>query len=96
MVKLKEFNTVNKIKIHKSADNKIELQVNPENETLQLTQKQIAFLFSTQRPAITKLLKNIFNSNELDEKVSCSILEHTAKHGAIKEKIQKVIIQLIQ
>jgi hypothetical protein len=37
-------------------------------ETVWLTQKQIAELFGTQRPAITKHLKNIFLSGELDEK----------------------------
>jgi hypothetical protein len=34
-----------------------------------------------QRPAITKHLKNIFDSNELDENSACSILERTAQDG---------------
>ena len=76
---------MNNIEIYKSADNKIELKEILENKTVWLTQKQIAFLFGTQQPMITKHLKNIFNSNELNENMSCSILEHTAKHGAIKE-----------
>jgi hypothetical protein len=46
------------------------------NETIWLTQKQIAELFGTKRPAITKHLKNIFASGELEEKSTCSILEH--------------------
>ncbi len=87
---------MSEIQIYKSADNKIELQEILENNTVWLTQKQIAFLFGTQQPMITKHLKNIFNSNKLDKYVSCSILEHTAKHGAIKEKKQTVIIQPIQ
>jgi len=68
------------------------LEVRLEDETIWLTQEQIALLFGTQRPAITKHLKNIFNSGELDEKVVSSILEHTTKHGALKGKtqIQKV------
>ncbi len=37
----------------------------------------MAELFDVKRPAITKHLKNIFESGELDEKVVGSILEHT-------------------
>ncbi|ABK89191.1 virulence protein RhuM/Fic/DOC family protein [Francisella tularensis subsp. novicida] len=66
----------------------IELKATVENETVWLTQKQIAELFDVQRPAITKHLSNIFKSNELDENVVCSILEHTTKHGAIQDKKQ--------
>ena len=51
-------------------------------ETLWLTQERMAGLFGVQRPAITKHLKNIFESNELQEEVVCSILEHTTAHGA--------------
>jgi hypothetical protein len=65
-----------------------ELEVRLEEETVWLTQKQIAMLFDTQRPAITKHLNNIFKSGELDEKVVSSILEHTTQHGAIKGKTQ--------
>jgi len=45
---------------------------------LWLTQAQIAVLFGTQRPAVTKHLNNIFKSGELDKNSACSILEHTA------------------
>ena len=46
-----------------------------------LTQQQIADLFGTKRPAITKHLSNIFNSGELDKDSVSSILEHTAADG---------------
>lgn len=59
-----------------------------QNETLWLNQEQIAQLFSVQRPAITKHLNNIFKDKELDEKVVCSILELTTKHGAVAGKTQ--------
>ena len=45
------------------------------DETIWLTQDRIAELFGVQRPAITKHLKNIFESGELEEKVVSSILE---------------------
>lgn len=47
-----------------------------------------AQLFGVQRPAITKHLKNIFESSELEEEVVSSILEHTTPHGAIEGKLQ--------
>ena len=48
----------------------------------------MAELFGVQRPAITKHLKNIFESGELQEQVVCSVLEHTTEHGAIAGKTQ--------
>jgi hypothetical protein len=46
-----------------------------------MTQKKIADLFGVQRPAITKHLKNIFETGELEEYSVSSILEHTAEDG---------------
>ncbi len=57
------------------------LEVQLKNETVWLRQEQIAILFGTQRPAITKHLSNIFKDKELDRKSVCSILEHTATDG---------------
>lgn len=62
-----------------SGENSIEVKV--FDESVWLTQAMIAELFEVQRPAITKHLKNIFESNELDEERVCSILEHTANDG---------------
>lgn len=66
----------------------IKVEVLLSNETIWLTQERMAELFGVQRPAITKHLKNIFESNELQEEVVCSILEHTTEHGAIAGKTQ--------
>ena len=49
-------------------DNAIELEVRLEKETVWLSQSQIARLFGVQQPAISKHLKNIFRSGELQEK----------------------------
>ena len=46
-----------------------------------LTQQQIANLFGTKRPAITKHLANIYKSGELEENSTCSILEHMGNDG---------------
>ena len=66
----------------------IKVEVLLNNETLWLTQERMAELFGVQRPAITKHLKNIFESGELEEQVVCSILELTTEHGAIAGKTQ--------
>jgi len=68
----------------------VKVEVLLGNETIWLTQDRIATLFGVQRPAITKHLKNIFESGELEEKVVSSILEHTTQHGAIEGKIQTI------
>jgi len=59
-------------------DNLVEIEVRLENETVWLTQAQIALLFGVKQPAISKHLKNIFLSGELDEFSVYSILEYTA------------------
>lgn len=58
---------------------KVEVLLN--NETLWLTQKRIAELFGVGIPAISKHLKNIFDSNELEQNSVISILETTAEDG---------------
>jgi len=58
-----------------------DLEVHLEKETVWLTQDQIAVLFGTQRPAITKHLNNIFKSKELAKNSVSSILELTASDG---------------
>ncbi|MFT5387485.1 MAG: prophage maintenance system killer protein/predicted XRE-type DNA-binding protein [Lysobacterales bacterium] len=60
---------------------KNKISVNLDLETVWLTQAQIAELFGTKRPAITKHLSNIFNTNELAKFSVCSKMEHTASDG---------------
>ena len=71
----------NKIVIYQTEDGQTQIDVRLENETVWLTQKQIAELFGTKRPAITKHLKNIYASEELEEDSTCSILEHMGNEG---------------
>ena len=71
----------NKIIIYQTDDGQTQIDVRLENDTVWLTQKQIAELFGTKRPAITKHLKNIYDSEELDENSTCSILEHMGNEG---------------
>lgn len=66
----------------------IKVEVLLGNETLWLTQERMAELFGVGVPAISKHLKNIFESNELQEEVVVSILENTTEHGAMAGKTQ--------
>lgn len=67
--------------IYQTPDGNTQLDVTLEKETVWLTQAQIADLFGTKRPAITKHLNNIYKSGELDENSTCSILEHMGNDG---------------
>ena len=71
----------------------IEVRVDEENETFWLTQEQIADLFERNRTVISKHLKNIFSSQELDEKMVCAFFAHTTPHGAILGKSQKKLVK---
>ena len=66
------------------SEGEVKLEVRLEDETVWLTQEQIAILFGTKRPAITKHLNNIYNSGELDPESTCSILEHMGNDGKQK------------
>jgi len=76
------------IVLYTTPDGTVKIDTIFQDETIWLTQKKMAELFNVKRPSITKHLKNIFESDELDEKVVSSILEHTTQHGAIEGKTQ--------
>lgn len=59
----------------------VKVEVLLSDETLWLTQKRMAELFGVGVPAISKHLKNIFESNELEQDSVISILETTAEDG---------------
>jgi len=67
--------------LYTSNEGKVNIDVFLQDETIWLTQKAISELYGVQRPAITKHLKNIFDSGELQEDLVGSILEHTASDG---------------
>ncbi len=85
---LKKYNPNTNFLLYKTDNGDVKVDVLLQNKTIWMSQKQIAELFDVQRPAVTKHLKNIFDSGELNEKVVCSILEHTTQHGALVGKKQ--------
>lgn len=69
--------------LYTTSGGKVKVEVLLENETLWLSQKRMAELFGVQRPAITKHLKNVYETGELNEESTCSILEHVGEKGQI-------------
>lgn len=67
--------------LYTTPNGKVKVEIFLKDENLWLNQEKIAELFGVQRPAITKHLKNIFESGELNEDSVSSILEHTADDG---------------
>ena len=76
---------MNEIEIYKSKDNQIEIEVQLENETVWLTQKQMALLFDRNRVAITQHINNIFKEGELNKISVCKDFLHTAEDGKTYE-----------
>lgn len=79
---------MNEIEIYKSNKDQVEITVQFDNDTVWLTQKQMAELFGRNRVAITQHIGNIFKEEELNEQVVCKDFLHTTQHGAIKGKTQ--------
>jgi hypothetical protein len=69
-------------------EGEMRLEVRVDNETVWLTQAQMAKLFERERSVIAKHIKNVFKEGELDSKVVCANFAHTTPHGAIKGKKQ--------
>jgi len=69
------------ILLYTTPTKKINIDVRLHDESLWLTQKQMAELFGVDRSVITKHLRNIFQSGELDEMSVCANFAHTAKDG---------------
>ncbi|WP_396185946.1 RhuM family protein [Flavobacterium sp.] len=84
---------MSEIVIYNSSENNIELQVNFDNETVWLSQKQMAELFGRNRVAITQHIGNIFKEEELSEQLVCKDFLHTTPHGAISGKTQEKTIR---
>lgn len=78
-------------------DNSINLEVRIAQETVWLSQSQMAELFGTQRQAITKHLKNIFDTGELVRESTSSILELLRKEGSriVKRQVELFNLDVI-
>ena len=76
------------IVIYQTEDGKVSVDVVLENETVWLTQEQIAALYRKSKSTISYHLTNIFQEQELDENVVVRYFRTTTQHGAIAGKTQ--------
>lgn len=76
--------------LFKTEDEQIAVDVRFENETVWLSQEQMANLFGKEKSTINEHIKNIFSEGELDEKVAVRKFRITTQHGAIAGKTQEV------
>ena len=78
----------NQIEIYQAQDGSTQIDVQLEEETVWLTQAQMAVLFDKGRTTITEHISNVFKEGELIEEMVCRDFRHTTQHGAIKGKTQ--------
>ncbi len=78
-----------KILIYQNNEGNIKIDVRLQEETVWLTQEQMANLFGKGRSTITEHIGNVFKEGELNERVVCREFRHTTPHGAIQGKTQE-------
>ena len=76
-----EINNEKALIIYETPDGETRLDVTVREDTIWLTQRQIADLFGTKVPAISKHLKNIFMSGELERDMTVSKMETVVNRG---------------
>ncbi len=69
------------IKIYQTRDGRVSLNVRLDQENLWLTQKDLAALFETERSVVTKHIRNILKTKELESNSVCAKFAHTAADG---------------
>ena len=79
----------NQIIIYQTADNKTQIDVRLENETVWLTQAQMADLFQKDRTVISRHIRNVFKEGELDESLVCAKFALPKKYGRREGYIQE-------
>ena len=79
----------NQIEIYRSQDGSVQLNVKLENETVWLTQSQMAELFGVDRTSIVRHIRNIYKSEELEENSTCS------KNAQVRIEGQRQIVREI-
>ena len=83
--------------IYQTADGETRLDVRMENDSVWLTQAQIAQLFGTEIPAISKHIRNIFQSGELEREATISKMEMVRQEGkrTVKRRIDTYNLDMI-
>lgn len=74
-------NLDNKIVIYQTEDGQTQIDVRMENETVWLTQAQMAELFQTDRTSIVRHINNIYKVEELERDETCAKIAQVQKEG---------------
>ncbi len=74
-------NLENKIVIYQTEDGQTQIDVRMENETVWLTQAQMAELFQTDRTSIVRHINNIYKVEELERDATCAKIAQVQKEG---------------
>lgn len=74
-------NTFNEFLLYTTPNGEVKVEIFLHNENIWLTQEKIGQLFGVDRTVITKHLKNIFETGELEENSVCAKIAHTAADG---------------
>ena len=82
-------NQDNQIIIYQTADNQTQIDVRMENDTVWLTQAQMADLFQKDRTVISRHIRNVFKEGELDESLVCAKFALPKKYGRRKGYMQE-------
>ena len=82
------------ILLYRTPNDDIKLEVFIRDETIWLTQKQIAYLFGVRIPAISKHIKNIYESGELSSVATLSKMETVQKEGNREVKREREFYNL--
>ena len=77
----KAMNLDNKIVIYQTEDGQTQIDVRMENETVWLTQAQMAELFQTDRTSIVRHINNIYKVEELERDATCAKIAQVQKEG---------------
>jgi hypothetical protein len=77
--------------IYQTEDGLTKIDVSMQDETVWLTQEQLAELFQRDKSTISRHIKNIFAEGELDEKVVVAEFATTSQHGAMEGRTQSNI-----
>ena len=85
----------NEVVQFKNGDFVLDVNVSPDSETVWLNQKQIASLFGIDRTVVTRHIKNIFKSGELDEKSMCANFAHMGKLGVQEYNVKYYNLDVI-
>ena len=75
-------NKNNEIIIYQSEDGQTQVDVRMENETVWLTQAQMAELFQTDRTSIVRHINNIYKVEELERESTCAKIAQVQMEGS--------------